>query len=243
MEEIERSLTDAGLVRRVGAGVAYTPQGKKLKSEIEDRVRDKFASLSAEEIELPTLVDYAQLKLDRRIELARYFSSFKTTSTEGTKLLLARTSEELAADYFLEGPDTEGMIYQIKTKFRNEDASELGFLRRREFTMLDAYSFDNDVEGMRNRYQNVRLGFSELLQDLGIPYSMRDATEGCSFKVPSEEFLCESDDLNGLELGHIFQLGDIYTKPYGSDLMMGSYGLGIDRLVAAVALYEQGGSR
>jgi prolyl-tRNA synthetase len=241
MEEVERKLTDAGLVRRVGGEIAYTPQGKKLKTVVEEKVRTNLESLGAEEIELPTLVNYSQLQLDRRIELARYFSSFRTTSAEGNKLLLARTSEELATDYFLQGDEQDGIIYQINAKFRNEDASELGFLRRKEFTMLDAYSFDANIEGMRKNYQRVRKVFSGLLRELEISFSMRDATEDCSFKVPSEEFLCGSDGLQELELGHIFELGDIYTKPYESNLMMGSYGLGIDRLVAAVALSEQEG--
>jgi prolyl-tRNA synthetase len=50
--------------------------------------------------------------------------------------------------------------------------------------------------------------------------------------------------LRGIEVGHIFQLGSIYSKPMGASVLdpdgrsvapiMGCYGLGITRLVAAV---------
>ncbi|MDP7457101.1 MAG: hypothetical protein QGH47_00095 [Candidatus Woesearchaeota archaeon] len=243
METIERKLTDSGFVIRVGGEIAYTPLGKKLKTTIENKVRTQLNYLKAEEIELPTLVDYSKLQLDRNITFARNFSCFKTTTKEGYKLLLARTSEETATDYFMQRSREEAVVYQIKTKFRNENASELGFLKRQEFTMVDAYSFDHSVEEMERTYRKVKESFAHLLSDLQIPFSMRDTTADCSFGMSSEEFLCDSEGLQGVELGHIFQLGDLYTKPYGRKLMMGSYGLGIDRLVAAVALSNQGEGR
>ncbi len=242
MDDLERTLTQSGLVCRVGGEVAYTPRGKKLKTKVEETIKQQLGLTKAEEVELPTLVDYSKLKLDRRIFLARYFYSFRTLSQDKTLYLLARTAEELAVDYFsrsAENGTTKGLIYQIKTKFRDEDSKELDFLRRREFTMLDAYSFDANLLGSQRTYQEMKQCFGAILNKLGIPHITKTAEDVCA-NVTSEEFLCELEEMNGVELGHIYQLGNLYTKPYGLEhVMMGSYGLGIDRLFAAVAIIRR----
>ena len=42
-------------------------------------------------------------------------------------------------------------LYQISTKFRNEERPRFGVLRTSEFLMKDAYSFDASVEVARRR--------------------------------------------------------------------------------------------
>ena len=232
---IEQLLTDYGLVFRIGGEIAYTAKGKQLKSEVEETVHKHLNAVEAEEVELPTLVDYSQLKLERRISLGRHFSCFRTSARDKKEHLLARTAEELAADYFSQNQE-EGIIYQIGTKFRDEDAEELDFLKRREFTMLDAYSFDDDLVNSQRRYQNMKKCFADILDELEISHSTKPAGDVCS-NVQSDEFICELEGMEGVELGHIYQLGNLYTRPYDlENVMMGSYGLGIDRIFAAVAI-------
>jgi prolyl-tRNA synthetase len=233
---IEQILTDDGLIYRIGGEVAYTPKGKQIKLEIEGNIRSHLNQI-AEEVELPVLIDYSTLKLnrERRILLGRLFSCFRTSSRDKTQHLLARTAEELAANYFSQNKK-EGVIYQIKAKFRDEKSTELDFLKRREFTMLDAYSFDADHSESQKTYQKMKKCFAEILNDLGIPHSIQPAGDVCS-NVQSEEFICGLENMAGVEVGHIYQMGNLYTKPYGLEqVMMGSYGLGIDRLFAAVAI-------
>lgn len=232
---IEELLTDYGLICRIGGEIAYTAKGKLLKSEVEETIHRDLSVVQAEEVELPTLVDYSKLKLEKRISLGRHFSCFRTTSKDKTEHLLARTAEELAADYFYHNRE-EGIIYQVRTKFRDENIEELDFLKRREFTMLDAYSFGASPLESQRTYQKMKKCFADILNDLGISHSVKAAGDICS-NVQSEEFICELEGIRGVELGHIYQLGNLYTKPYGlEDVTMGSYGLGIDRLFAAVAI-------
>jgi prolyl-tRNA synthetase len=237
MNNLEIMLTGQGLVCRIGGEIAYTPKGKQLKSEIENTVRRNLNSIRAEEVELPLLVDYSELRLERSISRGRCRNSFSTSSrdpnNETERLLLARTAEELAANYFSQNGE-DGIIYQIRSKFRNEDSRELSFLKRREFTMLDAYSSNTNILDSQKTYQNVKHCFKDILENLNIPYSTEIVG---SSNVQSEEFICELERMQGSELGHIFHLGNLYTKPYGlENATMGSYGLGIDRLFAAVAI-------
>ena len=239
IEDLERTLTEYGLVCRVGGEIAYTTQGKQFKSEVEDIARNRLTSIQAEEVELPTLVDYSKLKLDRRISIVRHFFCFRTSSRDKTGFLLTRTGEELAADYFFQ-TKTEGIIYQIRTKFRDENGEELDFLKRREFTMLDVYSFDSNSSEAQKTYQRMKRCFADILSDLEIPYSTKISGDVCS-GVQSEEFICEDDRMRGVELGHIYQLGNLYTKQYNlENVMMGSYVFGIDRLFAAISIIGGG---
>ena len=40
------------------------------------------------------------------------------------------------------------LLYQLQTKFRDEERPKSGILRTREFIMKDSYSFDRDEKGL-----------------------------------------------------------------------------------------------
>ena len=56
-------------------------------------------------------------------------------------------------------------MYQIQTKFRNEERPRFGVLRTSEFLMKDAYSFDATVEGLNKSYDAMYAAYCKIFHD------------------------------------------------------------------------------
>ena len=58
-------------------------------------------------------------------------------------------------------------LYQIQTKFRNEERPRFGVLRTSEFIMKDAYSFDTSVEGLSASYEKMYKAYCRIFDRAG----------------------------------------------------------------------------
>src|SRR5699024_8938734 len=83
-------------------------------------------------------------------------------------------------------------LYQIQTKYRDEERPRAGILRGREFVMKDSYSFDVDDAGLERSYQTHREAYQRIFDRLGIDYVICAATSGAMGGSASEEFLAVS---------------------------------------------------
>ena len=79
--------------------------------------------------------------------------------------------------------------YQIGEKYRNEIRTRGYLLRGKSFPMLDAYSFDENVENMEKSYENVRTAFLEIFKKIGLPVIPIVADNGAMGGKKSEEFM------------------------------------------------------
>lgn len=72
----------------------------------------------------------------------------------GRELCLAIAHEEAAADLARQVISSyrqrPALLYQFQTKFRDEPRAHGGLIRVREFTMKDAYPFDQDEAGLES---------------------------------------------------------------------------------------------
>ena len=59
--------------------------------------------------------------------------------------------------------------------------------------MLDAYSFDLDVQGMQESYENVRKAFLEIFEKIGLKVIPIVADNGAMGGKKSEEFMLISE--------------------------------------------------
>ena len=88
------------------------------------------------------------------------------TETNRGIFCLAPTGEEAMLEFLREKLKSYKNLpvtyYQIGEKCRNEIRTRGYLLRGKSFTMLDAYSFDVDVENMVKSYENVREAFLEI---------------------------------------------------------------------------------
>ena len=230
--KVENILTEEGYIRRIGGGVLYTPKGKKLKNDIEEVIRKQLNKIHAKEVEFPMLVDYDKVPMDDFIKRGRRAQCMRVSLLEKRQFYLVRTCEELAAAYYQQQGLSECIIYQIKTKFRDEPKETLDFLKRNEFQMVDIYSF----EQAKNRYYDqIRTSFIHICRELGLSIEIKESEEFRGQGTISEEFYSL---LNGkkVEIGHIYNFSDYYAKPFQAEFQMGSYGLGVDRLFACFVI-------
>ena len=58
-------------------------------------------------------------------------------------------------------------LYQIQTKYRDEERPRAGILRGREFVMKDSYSFDLDDDGLKAQYHAHRDAYQRIFDPLG----------------------------------------------------------------------------
>ena len=75
------------------------------------------------------------------------------------EMVLAMTHEEIVAGLAASEVDSyqrlPRLVYQIQTKFRDDQRPRAGLIRAREFTMKDAYSLDRDEAGLDKQYDTL----------------------------------------------------------------------------------------
>ena len=111
--------------------------------------------------------------------------------------MLGPTHEEfftlLVKDLYSSYKDLPLWIYQIQTKFRDEQRPRAGLLRGREFVMKDSYSFDVDDAGLDRSYAAHRDAYIRIFDRLGLDYVIVSALSGAMGGSKSEEFLTPAE--------------------------------------------------
>ncbi|MGW4478519.1 proline--tRNA ligase [Rhodococcus triatomae] len=190
-------LVRAGYVRRIAPGVySWLPLGLKVLREVERVVREEMDAIGAQEILLPALLPRDPYETSNR--WTEYGQGlFRLKDRKGNDYLLGPTHEELFAltvkGEYNSYKDFPVTLYQVQTKYRDEERPRAGILRGREFVMKDSYSFDLTDEGLTASYQAHRDAYERILQRLGVKYVIVSATSGAMGGSASEEFLAESE--------------------------------------------------
>jgi len=203
-----RLLLRAGFIRQLSAGIySLLPLGWRVVQKIENIVRQEMDAAGAQELFLPTL---HPLELwDKTGRSESYGPELMRLQDRNSRtFFLGGTHEEVITDLvgssvrsYRELPFT---LYQIQVKFRDEIRPRGGLIRAREFTMKDAYSFDRDLEGLDASYDAMVQAYHRIMQRLGTPYRMVEASgEGIGgwdtreFALPCEtgesHYLCCDD--------------------------------------------------
>src|SRR5690606_14493646 len=113
----------------------------------------------AQEVHFPALLPREPYEATNRWE--EYGDSlFRVKDRKGGDYLLGPTHEEmftlLVKDLYSSYKDLPLSLYQIQTKYRDEQRPRAGILRGREFVMKDSYSFDVSDEAFMRSYQAHR---------------------------------------------------------------------------------------
>ena len=80
-------------------------------------------------------------------------------------------------------------LYQIQTKFRNEERPRFGVLRTSEFIMKDAYSFDTSLESLNMSYDKMYAAYMKIFTRCGLPFLPVEAESGPIGGDASREFM------------------------------------------------------
>ncbi|MBC2643805.1 MULTISPECIES: proline--tRNA ligase [unclassified Rhodococcus (in: high G+C Gram-positive bacteria)] len=190
-------LVRAGYVRRIAPGVySWLPLGLRVLREVERVVREEMNAIGAQEISLPALLPREPYEASNR--WTEYGDGlFRLKDRKGGDYLLGPTHEELFAltvkGEYNSYKDFPVTLYQVQTKYRDEERPRAGILRGREFIMKDSYSFDLTDEGLTESYQAHRDAYEKIFARLGVKYVIVSATSGAMGGSASEEFLAESE--------------------------------------------------
>ncbi|MHC9579529.1 proline--tRNA ligase [Corynebacterium diphtheriae] len=191
-------LVRAGYIRRTAPGVyTWLPLGLRTLRKVETVVREEMDAIGAQELLFPALLPREPYEQTHR--WTEYGDSlFRLKDRKGGDYLLGPTHEEMFAsavkDMYSSYKDFPVTLYQIQTKYRDEERPRAGILRGREFVMKDSYSFDMSDAGLEDSYQRHREAYQRILDRLGVEYVICAATSGAMGGSASEEFLAVSDN-------------------------------------------------
>ncbi len=161
-----RMMLRAGYIHQVSAGVySYLPLAFRVLENIQAIIKDEMSKIDAVQMQMPGILPAELWEESGRYET--YGDNlFKFKDRHGRDFILGPTHEETFADLvrneiksYKKLPLT---LYQIQTKYRDEDRPRYGLLRGREFIMQDAYSFsaneidlDTTFRQMYQAYTNI----------------------------------------------------------------------------------------
>ena len=255
-----RLMLRAGMIRQQSAGIySWLPFGYAVLRKIEQIVREEQNRAGAQEVLMPTIQS-----ADLWMESGRYNDygqeMLRIQDRHERQMLFGPTNEEMITDifrsYVRSYRELPLNLYHIQWKFRDEVRPRFGVMRGREFLMKDAYSFDIDQEGARRAYNRMFVAYlpipgedTDFAEDLtpvvdawtGKYAATDDMHDEAAFaEIPEERQVAA----RGIEIGHIFYFGTKYSEPMGAKITgpdgverpvhMGSYGVGVSRLVGAV---------
>ena len=264
----------SGIIYQVSSGLYdFLPLGQRVLGKIENIVREEINRTGALEVSMPIL-NPSELWIESDRWDIYGDGMFKLKNRDGRDFCLAPTHEETMCQFARSHIDSYKQLpfklYQIGRKMRDEMRPRHGLLRTKEFLMKDAYSFDVDESGLDLNYEKMRDAYLKIFDRVGIEIVSISADPGEIGGTGSEEFLApaeigedlfvvkngiaqKNEDLKekdresskrGIEVGHIFKLGDRYSKLMnvkftdndGSEkyVIMGCYGLGLSRFISSV---------
>lgn len=187
-------LMQSGQLVQYGAGIfGYNNIPMLVKRNIERIIEECLNEVGCVEVQFPTLQPDTIWKKSGRWEKYVGDGTMLTVDSDKGMLCLAPTAEEASIEFMAEKLKSykhmPATVYQIGEKYRNEIRTRGYLLRGRSFLMMDAYSFDTDLQGLEESYKNVRNAYVEIGKRLGIKIIPVIADNGAMGGKKSEEFM------------------------------------------------------
>src|SRR6476661_3728082 len=187
----------AGLIRQLTAGAYdFLPLGLRSLQKAMAIVREEMNGIGAAEVLLPAT---NPIELWQRTGREQKYGGlmFRLADQHGRKMVLAPTHEEVITEmvgaYVNSYKQLPLSLYQIQTKFRDEERPRFGLLRVREFLMKDAYSFHATAESLNKTYDDMYEAYKRIFTRCGIPFVIVEAESGPIGGSASHEFMAACD--------------------------------------------------
>src|ERR671931_1506612 len=181
----------AGLARQLGAGMwTFLPAGWRAHRKAEQIVREELDAIGAQELLMPVLQPAELWKKSGRYGIEELF---KLRDRRDADLVLAITHEE-AVTYHVAREvrsyrDLPFSLYHFQTKERDEPRPRAGVLRKREFIMKDAYTFDRDREGLDAHYDRYRGAYDRIFDRTGLEWYRVESDVGMMGGFGAHEYM------------------------------------------------------
>lgn len=182
----------AGMIKRLGSGIYnYMPMGLRIIRKVENIIREEMNRAGAIEMLMP-VVQPAELWQETGRWDKMGPELMRVKDRHGRDYIIQPTSEEAITDVVRSEIRSYRQLpinfYHIQTKFRDERRPRFGLMRGREFTMKDAYSFDRNVEGLKQSYQIMYDAYTRIFQRFGLQFRAVAADNGAIGGSGSHEF-------------------------------------------------------
>jgi len=175
-------LVRAGFIRQLASGIySYMPLGLRVLSKIETIIREEMERASVQEILLPSLQPAELWQQSGRIDVYGP-ELIRLDDRGGRSFVLGPTHEEvvtaLIARELSSYRQLPTAVFQIQTKFRDEQRPRAGLLRCREFVMKDAYSFAEDQVTLDEQYRRMHSAYERIFSRCGLNVRAVEADAG-----------------------------------------------------------------
>lgn len=182
----------AGMIKRLGSGIyTYMPMGLRVIRKVESIVREEMNRAGAVELLMP-VVQPAELWQETGRWQKYGDELMRVKDRHGRDFIIQPTSEEVITDIARTELRSYRKLpvnfYHIQTKFRDERRPRFGLMRGREFTMKDAYSFDRDLDGLKQSYQIMYDTYIRIFNRFGLQFRPVAADNGAIGGTGSHEF-------------------------------------------------------
>ncbi|QJQ07002.1 proline--tRNA ligase [Undibacterium piscinae] len=182
----------AGMIKRLGSGIYnYMPMGLRVIRKVENIVREEMNRSNAIEMLMP-VVQPAELWQETGRWDKMGPELMRVKDRHGREYAIQPTSEEVITDVVRSEIKSYRQLplnfYHIQTKFRDERRPRFGLMRGREFTMKDAYSFDRNVDGLKQSYQVMFDAYVRIFTRFGLEFRAVAADNGAIGGSGSHEF-------------------------------------------------------
>lgn len=190
-------LLRAGFIRQNSSGIySYLPLGKKVLDKIKMIIREEMEAIDAVEVLMPAM-QHAELWQESERWYTYGPELFRLKDRHNREFALGATHEEvitsLVRDELKSYKQLPLTMYQIQTKFRDEQRPRFGLLRGREFIMKDAYSFHATEESLDEKYQDMKQAYTNIFTRLGLDFRSVIADAGAIGGSGTHEFMALSD--------------------------------------------------
>ena len=162
----------SGLIRKLGNGLyAYMPFGFRSLMKVEKIIREELDNAGLLEIK-PTVIVPGDLWKESGRWDKMAGEMLTAQNRQGQDMVVSPTAEEaftaIGRDGLSSYKQLPFTLYQINTKYRDEIRPRYGVMRGREFTMMDAYSFDKDQADLDASYDNVAAAYRRIFKRMGL---------------------------------------------------------------------------
>ena len=191
----------AGLIRQLMAGAyTYMPLGWRAVRKAAEIVREEMERAGAIELFMPALQPIELFeRTGRKDAFGNVLINFEVKRGDRTvHLALGPTHEEVITDLMSKQISSYKQLpmtmFQIQTKFRNEERPRFGVLRTSEFLMKDAYSFGTSVEELNEAYDAMYNAYCRIFSRCGLQYLPVEAESGPIGGDASHEFMIPAEN-------------------------------------------------
>ncbi|MBS4217715.1 proline--tRNA ligase [Bacillus sp. FJAT-49711] len=190
-------LLRAGFIRQTASGVyTYMPLAKRTLDKIEKIIREEMENAGAAELLMPALQP-AELWQ----ESGRWYTYgdelMRMHDRHGRDFALGATHEEVITSLINNEVQSYKRLpltlFQIQTKFRDEQRPRFGLLRGREFIMKDAYSFHTSPESLDEVYDKMYTAYMNIFTRCGLDFRAVLADSGAIGGKDTQEFMVLSE--------------------------------------------------